>query len=252
MKGPLDSPAAKGKGNPKAAQHTTIKSSPGKPAAAKPAQHAAQHPASAKPATGGAHPAGSLNPLDMPAPTHVVNPSAVNSGQAPVTPGVVGASPQGAGGRPASAQDVLNMRAPAVYTPSPALSLAQAQVATARQTCAEANDYAGYLNGLASNPDGMQQGINQMLQVLMDETTDPDRRAELQAAMSGAQPSDNVVQQLQRLAEAAQSICTAQTISSQKAMDAAQGVNSEGAPAPLAPPTADYSTPAPQQYPPQP
>jgi hypothetical protein len=186
----------------------------------------------------------------MPAPKHVVN-----SSQVPVTPvaaAAPGAVQPGATGQPATAQDVLNMRAPAVYTPSPALALAQAQVATARQTCAEANDYAGYLNGLASNPDGMQQGINQMLQVLMDETTDADRRAELQAAMSGAAPSDNVMQQLQRLAEAAQSICTAQTISSQKAMDAAQGVNSKGAPAPLAPPAADYSTPAPQQYPPQP
>jgi len=243
MKGPPDRPAAKPKGTPKAAQHSTVKSAPAKPATAK-------HTVPTKPAGGAAHPAGSLNPLDMPAPKHVVN-----SSQVPVTPvaaAAPGAVQPGATGQPATAQDVLNMRAPAVYTPSPALALAQAQVATARQTCAEANDYAGYLNGLASNPDGMQQGINQMLQVLMDETTDADRRAELQAAMSGAAPSDNVMQQLQRLAEAAQSICTAQTISSQKAMDAAQGVNSKGAPAPLAPPAADYSTPAPQQYPPQP
>ena len=231
MKGPLDHPAAKAKSTPKTTQHGTVKSAPAKPA---------KHTVPPKSATGAAHPAGGLNPLDMPAPTHVVNP-----GQVPVTP-VAGAAPAslqpGAAAQPATAQDVLNMRAPAVYTPSPALSQAQAQVATARQTCAEANDYAGYLNGLASNPDGMRQGINQMLQVLMDETTDAERRAELQAAMSGAAPSDNVMQQLQRLAESAQSICTAQTISSQKAMDAAQGVNSKGAPAPLAPPPANFST----------
>ncbi len=138
------------------------------------------------------------------------------------------------------------------YTPSPELAAAEAQVTTAQQTCSQAADYAAYFNGMASNPEGMREGLNQMLQVLVEQTTDADRRAELQAAMNGAAPNDSVLQQLQNLTEAAQSICTAQTISAQKAMDAVQG-KSKGAPAPLAAPAPEYAAPTmPQQYPPQP
>ena len=235
MKGPMDRPATK----PKSAT---------KPTPAKPEKPA-------KPAGGAAaHPAGTLNPLDMPAPAH--------AGQAPATStmGTPGAATQGTPAHPVGALNPLDMPAPTVHTPAPAvyapssaLAAAQNQVTTAQQTCATASDYAAYINGMASNPEGMREGINQMLQVLVDQNLDPDRRSELQAAMNGAAPSDYVMQQLQNLAEAAQSICTAQTISSQKAMDAVQGVNSKGAPTPLAPPAAEYSTPAPPpQYPPQP
>jgi hypothetical protein len=120
-------------------------------------------------------------------------------------------------------------------------AVAQMQLAQAQAGCAQADAYQNYVNQVANQQNNTSDGINQMLQTLADNTSDPNLQNALLNSMNQPDPiNDALDQQLQNQASAYEAACqtrlaaaqaaVAANASQQMAMTSASAVNAPEAP----------------------
>jgi hypothetical protein len=132
---------------------------------------------------------------------------------------------------------------PGVSRPSAAViepsSVAQLQVAQAEASCAQAGAYQNYVNQLTNQQNTTSDGINQILQALASNTTDPNLQNALLNSMNQPDLINSALdQQLQNQANSFEVTCQTQLAAAQEQMAAAQAAQ------PQAPLTAVSGTPA--------
>jgi hypothetical protein len=112
---------------------------------------------------------------------------------------------------------------PGGYPANSPMAQAQAQMLMAQNTCAQAAAFANTINGQAASAQVINDGIDQMLQILADNASDPDTQAAISGAIGQPDPINDALQeQLQNLASISQQNCQAQSDAAQAALNAAQ------------------------------
>ena len=122
---------------------------------------------------------------------------------------------------------VVNPQLLAAQNPVQAAELqmqaAQTQMQAAQNTCAQADAYQGYVNTVINTQNTTDQGINQILQTLVNNTSDPNVQQALEDSMNQPNPiNDTLQQQLQNQANTFQGACQTKMTAAQNAQTLAQ------------------------------
>ena len=98
-------------------------------------------------------------------------------------------------------------------------TVAQLRLQQAQAGCAQADAYQNYVNQVVSSQNTTSDGINQILQTLADNTTDPNLQDALSSAIGQPNPiNDALDQQLENQANAYESTCQARLAAAQAAI----------------------------------
>lgn len=123
--------------------------------------------------------------------------------------------------------------------PMQAYAAAQARLQAAQNSCVQADAYQSYVNSVASNQNNLSQGVDQVLQTIADNTSDPDTQNAILSSIGQPNPiNDALQQQLQAQAGTYETICQNRLAAAQAAMppdSSAQSSPQPGAPQPNAP-----------------
>jgi len=96
---------------------------------------------------------------------------------------------------------------------------AQANLQSAQDGCAQADAYQNYVTSLVNSQNTVDQGVQQILQTVADNTTDPNLQDALESAANQPNPiSDALHQQLQNLASTYEQTCQTHLAAAQAAM----------------------------------
>jgi hypothetical protein len=113
--------------------------------------------------------------------------------------------------------------APLASPPNTLLAQAQAQMMQAQATCAQADAFTQYVNGQAQSSQQLNQGIDQMLQTLASQTSDPNTQTALLSQVGQSNPIDDATQrQMQNLAASSEANCQTQTMLAQTSLSVAE------------------------------
>jgi flagellar biosynthesis GTPase FlhF len=113
--------------------------------------------------------------------------------------------------------------APLVSPPNTLLAQAQSQMMQAQATCAQADAFTRYVNGQAQSTQQLNQGLDQMLQTLASQTSDPNTQAALLSQVGQSNPIDDATQQqMQNLAASSEANCQTQTMLAQTSLSVAE------------------------------
>lgn len=110
--------------------------------------------------------------------------------------------------------------APAPAAPSaPSYAAAQAQLQAAQSSCAQADAYQNYVNSVINNQNNLSQGVDQILQTIADNTSDPDTQNAILGAIGQPNPiNDALQQQLQAQVSTYESLCQNRLAAAQAAI----------------------------------
>src|SRR5215469_11803388 len=104
-------------------------------------------------------------------------------------------------------------------SPTQSYAAAQAQLQTAQASCAQADAYQNYVTSVISNQNNQNQNVDQLLQTIADNTSNPDTQNAILGAIG--QPNsinDALQQQLQSQASTYESLCQTRLAAAQAAM----------------------------------